>query len=76
MANGKMVITEDAWKFLSLEEQTWIIYTTLLDHDRRICALEQRGIKDRLYSFAGGIIGGIVAFWVNLLGGGGGTPHP
>lgn len=75
--NGKMIVTEAAFKALPLEDQLWITYSTIISHDTRIGDLENRKIIDRLYAFGGGIIGGVIAFWMNLLGGGGGTPaHP
>lgn len=62
MANLKMPVSEQSWKTLDKDEQSWFIYNTLRSFDGRLEHLEGRRLLDKSLTVAGGIIGGGLAF--------------
>ena len=62
MANGFIVIDDKTWEDASVEERERMTYNTLRSVDKRLSNLEKRPFVDKLASFAGGIVGGALAF--------------
>lgn len=62
MGNLKMPVSEESWKALDKDEQSWFIYNTLRSFDRRLEHLEGRKLIDKSLTLAGGVIGGALAF--------------
>lgn len=69
MANGFLVVDEKDWKELSPERRDWLLFNTLKSMDARLSKLENRPVIDKCFSFAGGIIGGALAYLGIKLGG-------
>lgn len=61
MANGFLVVDEKDWKDLTADRRDWLIFNTLKSLDNRLMCLEKRPLTDRLFSFIGGVVGGIAA---------------
>lgn len=61
MANGFMIVNEKDWENASTEQRDWLIFNTLQSLDLRLKYLEKKTFFDKTCSFAGGVIGGIVA---------------
>lgn len=66
MANGFMVVTEKDWDKATPERRSWMIYNTLQALEERIKHLENKAFIEKIYSFAGGILGGALAVWTFL----------
>lgn len=63
MANGNgFVITKDTWAELPPEQREWLLFDTIQDMNVRLKAVEKRPLIDKCFAFAGGIIGGVLAF--------------
>lgn len=61
MANGFIIISDKEWEKSAPEQRDWMIFNTLKSIDARLSKLENRQFYDKVSSFIGGIIGGIVA---------------
>ena len=62
MANGFIVIHEKDWEKANAEQRAWMTFNTLQDVNLRLRKLEKRTLVDKVSSFAGGIVGGALAF--------------
>jgi hypothetical protein len=62
MANGFLVMDEKDWEEATSEQRDWIIYKTLKSMDARLRKCQRR---DKVTSFFGGIVGGILA-WLGV----------
>lgn len=69
MANG-FEITKETWEHMPKEQRDWILFETILSMKRAqgsmkadIDKLKKRPLVDRACSFAGGVVGGIAAFF-------------
>ncbi|TET67290.1 MAG: hypothetical protein E3J56_13140 [Candidatus Aminicenantes bacterium] len=62
MTDLKMPVSEESWKALDKDEQSWFIFATLRSFDKRLEHLEGRKLLDKGLTVAGGIIGGALAF--------------
>jgi len=62
MANGFIVIEDKDWEKADTEQRDWMTFNTLRNIDKRLSKLERRPIIDKMYSFAGGVIGGAAAY--------------
>jgi hypothetical protein len=62
MPNGFMVITEKDWENATPDQRSWMTFNTLQSVDKRLGKLEGRRWYDKTSSFAGGILGGALAF--------------
>jgi hypothetical protein len=62
MANGFQVTKED-WEHMTPELRAWMTFNAVQNIDRRLTKLESRKWVDKTCSFAGGIIGGICAYF-------------
>jgi hypothetical protein len=62
MANG-FAITKETWEHMPTEQRDWIVFETMQGMRNDIEKLKKRPVTDKLYSFAGGIVGGICAFF-------------
>lgn len=62
MANGFIVIDKSNWESATPEQRELMTFQTLQSIDRRLQVLEKRPIIDKCFSFAGGVIGGALAF--------------
>jgi len=56
-----MVLTDRDWENMTPESRDWLIFSTLNSMDKRLEALECRKKYDKLWSFFGGILGGVAA---------------
>jgi hypothetical protein len=63
MANGFLVLDENDWKEATPEQRDWMIFKTLKSLDTRMGVLEKRPMIDKCFSFAGGLIGGALAYF-------------
>ena len=68
MANGFMVINDKDWEKADADQRDWMIFNTLKSMDKRLSKLEKRPVIDKALSFAGGIIGGALAYFGITLG--------
>jgi hypothetical protein len=65
MANkngAHVIIREEQFKSMALEQQTWIMYTTLKSVEERVYKLERQKMIRTACSSIGGVIGGFLAF--------------
>jgi len=62
MGNG-FQINEKDWGELTERQKSWLLFNSILEINSRLSALEKKPFIDKLSSFTGGIIGGIVAFF-------------
>lgn len=62
MSNGYMIITEKDWEKADENQRGWMMFNTIQNMDKRLKKLERRPVIDKIYSFVGGIIGGVLAF--------------
>lgn len=62
MANGFIILNRDDWEHTAPEQRDWLIFNTLQAMNTRLEKLEKRTFVDKVSSFAGGVIGGIVGF--------------
>lgn len=62
MPNSYMVITEKDWEKATEEQRAWMLFNTMQNMNCRVKKLERRPIIDKIYAFAGGIIGGALAY--------------
>jgi len=62
MANGFMVITDKDWEKATHERRDWMIFNTLQSIDKRLTKLEKRPFIDKAFAFAGGVVGGGLAY--------------
>jgi len=69
MSNSYMIITEKDWEEASEKQRSWMMFNTIQSMDARLKKLEKRPIMDKVFSFAGGIIGGALAFLGIKIGG-------
>ena len=69
MSNGYMMITEKDWEKASEEQRSWMTFNTIQSMDKRLGKLEKRPIIDKVASFAGGILGGALAYLGIKIGG-------
>jgi len=61
MANGFLVVDEKDWTEATSDQRDWMTFKTLKSIDERLQELERRPMIDKCCSFAGGVIGGILA---------------
>jgi len=69
MANGYMIITEKDWEEATEKQKSWMMFNTIQSMDKRLKKLEKRPIMDKVTSFAGGIVGGALAYLGIKIGG-------
>lgn len=62
MANGFMVINEKDWEKASEEQRSWMTYNTIQNVEIRLKKLERKPLIDKVCAFAGGVIGGALAY--------------
>ena len=62
MPSGYMIITEKDWDKASPEQRDWMIFRTIQDINKRLEKLERRSFIHKAMAFAGGIVGGVLAF--------------
>jgi len=62
MPNGYMIVTEEDWKEANENQRSWMLFNTMQKMNCRVKKLEKRPIVDKVWAFAGGIIGGAAAF--------------
>jgi hypothetical protein len=62
MGNGFLIVDEQDWHGSTPEQRDWMIFKTLKSLDSRMSCLERRPFVDKCFSFAGGLIGGALAF--------------
>jgi len=55
------LITEEQWKGYPSDEREWLTFNFLQSLDRRLNNLEKRKWLDKASSFAGGVLGGVLA---------------
>jgi len=65
MPNG-FIISKESWERMDEEERKWITFDTLQDMHQQLKSLKR---WNKITSGAGGIIGGILAFFGLKLGG-------
>jgi len=58
-----IIVDRETWKNIDDEERFRMVYNTLRSIDDRLKKLERRPVFDRVASFVGGIVGGILAFF-------------
>ena len=58
MQNGFLILNEKDWEKMSQAQKEWATYNTLCGIDSRLKKLEKKKFFDKVYSFAGGIVGG------------------
>ena len=66
MGNGFIVIDSDSWKKATVDQRSWMLFSTLRSLDDRIKSLEKKLFIDKIYSFFGGIVGGALAVYAYL----------
>lgn len=59
--NSYMIITEKDWEKATPEQQNWMTFNTMQKMDQRLKKLESHPLRDKLFAFGGGIIGGALA---------------
>lgn len=62
MSNGFMIVTEKDWERADRDQRGWMIFNTIQNMHNRLLKIEGRPIIDKLFAFAGGIIGGALAY--------------
>ena len=62
MANAHMIIDEKDWEGLPEKKRSWIMYNTMRSVEQRVSKLERRKWLDKGLTFAGGILGGFLAY--------------
>jgi len=62
MSNGYMIITEKDWEKATEKQRGWMLFNTIQQMELRLKKLERKPIIDKVYAFAGGIIGGALAY--------------
>ena len=61
-----MIITDKDWENATEEQRSWMLFNTMRDVNSRLERLEKRSfLVDKIYSFFGGILGGILA-WLGI----------
>jgi hypothetical protein len=58
MSKGFIVVDEKDWKEIAPERRDWLIFNTLKSMDARLQSLER---WNKALSFAGGMLGGVLA---------------
>jgi hypothetical protein len=66
MPNSFMVVTEKDWEKATPERRAWMTFNTLQALSERTRRLENKAFIEKVYSFAGGILGGALAVWAYL----------
>jgi len=61
MEEGFLVLTEKDWEKMSPEQKGWASFNTMQRLHSRLCEIEKRPMTDKVYSLAGGVIGGFAA---------------
>lgn len=61
MINGFLVLNEKDWEKMSSEQQSWATFNTMQSMNNRLAILEKRPLTDKVFSLAGGVIGGFAA---------------
>ena len=61
MANG-FIVNEKDWEHFTPAQQSWMTFTAVQEMDKRLSKLEKRPIIDKACAFAGGVIGGGLAY--------------
>jgi len=54
-------LTREDWDKLPPDQKLWLIYSAVCNLNSRVRCLENRRYFDRVASFLGGVLGGIVA---------------
>lgn len=62
MSDSYMIITEKDWEKATPEQRDWMVFNTIQKMGCRLRKLERRPVIDKIYAFAGGIIGGALAY--------------
>jgi hypothetical protein len=62
MANGFIVVDDKDWEKASQEQRDWMTYNTMRKIDTRLTKLERKPIIDKACAFAGGVVGGALAY--------------
>jgi len=62
MPDGYMIITEKDWEQSNENQRSWMLFNTMQKMNCRVKKLERRPIVDKLWAFAGGIVGGAAAY--------------
>lgn len=62
MPNSYMIITEKDWEKATPEQRDWMVFNTIQKMGCRLRKLERRPVIDKIYAFAGGIVGGALAY--------------
>lgn len=61
MPDSYMIVTEKDWEVATPKQQSWMIFNTMQNMDTRLKKLESHPLRDKLFAFSGGIIGGALA---------------
>jgi hypothetical protein len=61
MNNGFMVVTERDWEKATPEQRDWYMFNTLQSLNVRLKKLERETVIHKVYAFAGGVLGGVIA---------------
>lgn len=61
MPDSYMVVTEKDWEQADEKQRSWMLFNTMQKMNCRVKKLERRPIVDKIYAFAGGVIGGALA---------------
>jgi hypothetical protein len=62
MANG-FVVEKDDWEKMDQQAREWLTFNAVQDMNKRLTALENKRWVDKTCAFAGGIIGGVCAYF-------------
>lgn len=62
MADSYMIITEKDWENATPKQQGWMMFNTMQSMHKRLAMLEKRSLANKAVTFAGGIIGGALAY--------------
>ena len=57
-SNGFLVLNEKDWEKMDQQQRDWAVFNTLQSMNGRLKALERKTFIDKVFSFAGGIVGG------------------
>ena len=62
MSDSYMVITEKDWEQADERMRSWMLFNTIQNMNCRLKELEKRPSVEKIYAFAGGVIGGAAAY--------------
>ena len=63
MSDSYMVITEKDWEQADEKMRSWMLFNTVQNMNHRLKKLERRPVIDKIYAFAGGVVGGALAYF-------------